>query len=83
MRYHWRPRDFRLWFAAAASDYVDVGYTTIFPSMTIIKVIAAQLVVVFRGHGGLTRGGACSAGIARQATSPPRLLSRAASICIR
>ena len=28
------------------SDRVDVGYATIFPSMTIVKVLAAQIVVV-------------------------------------
>ena len=31
------------------SDRVDVGYATIFPSMTIVKVIAAQVVVVLLG----------------------------------
>jgi putative transport protein len=32
------------------SDRVDVGYATIYPSMTIIKVIAAQVVAVLLGH---------------------------------
>jgi len=27
------------------SDRVDVGYATIFPSMTIVKVVAAQVVI--------------------------------------
>ena len=31
------------------SDRVDVGYATIFPSMTIVKVLAAQVVVVLLG----------------------------------
>ncbi len=35
------------------SDRVDVGYATIFPSMTIIKVIAAQVAVtILTGHAG-------------------------------
>jgi len=35
------------------SDRVDVGYATIFPSTTIVKVIAAQVVVaLFAGAAG-------------------------------
>ena len=35
------------------SDRVDVGYATIFPSTTIVKVIAAQVVVArFAGAAG-------------------------------
>jgi uncharacterized transporter YbjL len=43
---HWVPA-----FGAhlLQSDRVDVGYATIFPSMTIVKVIAAQVAVVLLG----------------------------------
>jgi hypothetical protein len=32
-------------FCSLQSDRVDVGYATIFPSMTIVKAIAARVVV--------------------------------------
>jgi putative transport protein len=31
------------------SDRVDVGYATIFPSMTIVKVVAAQVTIALSG----------------------------------
>jgi len=41
---------------AAPTDRPDVGYAMIFPSMTIVKVIAVQIVGILAGAGAAAGG---------------------------